>query len=299
MPIIQWYPGHIAKAQRLLQDQIKLVDLVLEVVDSRIPASTRLASRNLLRDKPVILVMTKTDLADPKKTKAWLAHYRQKGQDALVMDIPKKQGLKELKQKIQLHSNALTEKMKKRGRLPRPIRILVVGLPNVGKSTLINALVGKHAAQTGDRAGVTRAPRWIRITSNIELLDSPGLIPPKLEDPALALKLALTGGVPLEVCDIESVAHEGIQMIGELSPDTLERYKNPKDLEDVARTRGFLLAGGRPDIARAARVFLSEVRQGLAGPMTLDPPPEVQNAHRDAIIDSNCPERGHDENSVR
>lgn len=276
MPI-QWFPGHIAKAHRLLKDKMKLVDLVLEVVDARIPAASRVTDPGLFGHKPRIVIFTKSDLADPKQTRPWLSALKDRGVDALEVIPPRKQGLKELKSILGVHARELSEKMKSRGRLPRPIRVMVVGMPNVGKSTLINLLVGKRAAQTGDRAGVTRAPQWIRIAQNLELLDTPGLIPPKLEDQVIALKLALTGGIGSEAYDPEEVARDGLALLRAHAPEVLARYDNPEDLEGIARHRGFLLPGGKPDLDRAAKTFLTELRQGTAGPMTLDPPPPEES----------------------
>ena len=284
---IQWFPGHIAKAKRLLKDQLKLVDLILEIADARIPESSRLSDPSIVGEKPIILVFTKGDLADPQLTRLWLESLRSEGREVIDVVPAQKKGLKELNQRIGEHARRLTERMKGRGRLPRPIRVMVVGLPNVGKSTLINLLIGKHAAKTADRAGVTRAPQWLRIGHNLELLDTPGIIPPRLDNQKAAIKLVLTGGIGSEAYDPEEVASQGLEILAEYAPEVLQRYGNPKDLDDIARNRNFLLPGGKPNRDRAAKTLLAELRQGTGGPMTLDPPPgAVQKADGNAIIGS-------------
>lgn len=274
-PLIQWFPGHIAKAQRELKERLQVVDLVLELVDARIPMSSRFEeTRKLIAHKPSIVVLTKIDLAEPGKTQAWLAWFKEQGVRAIALNAQKGQGFEALRAAIATETQAVHAKMRARGRNPRAVRIMVVGLPNVGKSSLINRLAKKRAAVAGDKPGVTRAPAWIRLGKDLELLDTPGIIPPKLEDPIGALRLAMTGSVSSEAYDPVEVARYGIAMLKEVSPGVLGGFGGPEaSLEAFARARGLIREGDQPDLERAGRTFLHDLRGGALGPVTLDPPP--------------------------
>ncbi len=284
-PLIQWFPGHIAKAQRELKERLTVVDFVLELVDARIPQSSRFEeTRQLISQKPSILVLTKTDLAEPAKTQAWLAYFKAQGVKAIALNAQKGQGFEALHAAIAERTAAVHAKMRARGRNPRAARIMVVGLPNVGKSSLINRLAKKRAAVAGDKPGVTRAPSWIRLGKNLELLDTPGIIPPKLEDPIGALRLAMTGSVSSEAYDPIEVARYGITMLKQVSPGVLAKFGGADaTLESFARFRSLIREGDQPDLERASRTFLHELRGGSLGLVTLDPPPEASEAEPETI----------------
>ncbi|MEB3197007.1 MAG: ribosome biogenesis GTPase YlqF [Candidatus Sericytochromatia bacterium] len=270
MSLINWYPGHIAKAQSTLRERLKLIDFVLELVDARLPASSRFdVTHQLLGEKPRLLVLTKVDLADPSRTQAWLQHYKREGLSVVVLNAQTGQGLAPLHAQMGAEAAKIDARMRQRGRLPRASRVMVVGLPNVGKSSLINRLARKRAAQVGDKPGVTRDVRWIRLGKSLELLDTPGIIPPKLEDQVLALKLAMVGSVSNESYDPALVAAEAIAMLQRLAPSLLADWTDPT-IEGYARKRSIIGSGGASDLGRAARMFLQDLRTGQLGAFTLD-----------------------------
>ena len=269
--LIHWYPGHIAKARRELSEKLKLVDVVLELVDARLPQTSRV-SGSILGNKPRVVVFTKGDLAVPERTKAWIDHLRQSGERVVTLNAQTGQGLSQLKSELEAVADRVSEKMASRGRLPRASRVMVAGLPNVGKSSLINKLTKRRAAPVGDKPGITRAPSWIRLGKSLELLDTPGIIPPKLEDQAIALKLAMTGGVGELAYDPTLVVPEALQVLLAMAPRTLSGFEEPS-LEAIAKARGCFKAGGQLDLERAARTFMHDLRSGALGPLTLDPMP--------------------------
>lgn len=270
MSLINWYPGHIAKAQRTLLEQLKLIDFVLELVDARLPSGSRFdATEKLLGAKPRLLVFTKTDMAMQERTQAWLRHYRAQGLTAVALNAQTGQGLNQLQKVLDAEAEKLNAKMKARGRLPRASRVMVVGLPNVGKSSLINKLARKKAANVGNMPGITRSVKWIRLGKSLELMDTPGIIPPKLEDQDLALKLALIGSVSTEAYDPMLVAPEALRVLEAYAPQTLNGFSEPT-LEGIALQRGFVLPGGVPNLERTAKTLLQDLRNGALGPLTLD-----------------------------
>lgn len=272
-PTIQWFPGHIAKAQRELKERLPIIDFVLELVDARIPESSRFGqTAELIKSKPSIVVLTKTDLADPERTRLWVKRLREQGLHVVSLNANTGAGISELKQEISKLNTQVQAKMKARGRLPRAARIMVVGLPNVGKSSLINRLTRTGRAKTGDKPGVTRVPSWIRIGKDLELMDTPGIIPPKLGEPISALKLAMTGSVSTEAYDPIEVARFAIGILQEHAPAVLAPFQPEPSLEGFARSRGFLKQGEQLDLERASRTFLADLRGGALGPMTLDTP---------------------------
>lgn len=273
MSLINWYPGHIAKAQNSLKEKLKLIDFVLELVDARLPGGSRFdVTRQLLGDKPRVLVFTKADLANQARTRAWLKHYQDLGQPAVILNAQTGQGMPHLQKLLQAEADKVTRKMTARGRLPRASRVMVVGLPNVGKSSLINKLARRRTANVGDKPGVTRDVRWIKLGKMLELLDTPGIIPPKFEDQDLALKLAMIGSVSTEAYDPILVAPASMDVLQRLAPDTLAELPEPS-IEGFARKRGIVQPGGGPDLAKAARMFMHDLRGGALGAVTLDPPP--------------------------
>lgn len=284
MSLINWYPGHIAKAQNSLKEKLKLIDFVLELVDARLPSGSRFdVTRQLLGDKPRVLVLTKADMAIHARTRAWLAEYQAKGQAAVLINAQTGEGLPKLTKLMQVEVDKVTAKMTARGRLPRAARVMVVGLPNVGKSSLINKLAKKRTANVGDKPGITRDVRWIKLGKQLELLDTPGIIPPKFEDQDLALRLALIGSVSTEAYDPILVAPAAIEVLAAYAPETLAGLPEPT-IEAFARKRGIVLPGNEPDILRASRMFLHDLRGGVLGRMTLDtfPGGEAPAAELDA-----------------
>ncbi len=299
LPRIQWYPGHIAKAQRVLRERLQVVDLVIEVADSRIPASSRFPeAKDIIGSKPTLLVLAKPDLAEPEATAAWA---RKLG--AVVVDCRSGQGLNRVTKRLAELKAQIDQKMKGRGRLPRPARVMVVGLPNVGKSSLINRLAGRKKAPTGDKPGITRAPGWIRLGVDLELLDTPGLISPRLDDPLVAFKFAIVGAVSDEAYDAQEVARAVMTWLAESYPDALLHYATaadlaalagPERLENLARSRNWL-SQGKPDTSRAARSLLHDLQDGNLGRMTWDRPlahpepaparPEVVPSHSEPAPD--------------
>ncbi|MEB3236516.1 MAG: ribosome biogenesis GTPase YlqF [Candidatus Sericytochromatia bacterium] len=268
LPKVQWYPGHIAKAQKTLVDRLALVDAVIEVADARIPDSSRFReARRFIGQKPHILVYTKTDLADPALTRAWTHHH-----EALLIDGRSGKGLPALRQRLQREKQAIDARMARRGRLPRPLRVMVLGLPNVGKSSLINRLAGARKTQVGDKPGVTRAPGWIKLGKDLELLDTPGLVPPRLDDSLVAFKLALVGAIPLEAMDPLEVARVAMARLPVMAAAVHEAAGSPRNLADLAIARGWMGPGG-PDLERAGRSFLAELREGSYGPVSWDDRP--------------------------
>lgn len=277
--LIQWYPGHIAKAQRQLREKISMVDCVIELVDARLPISSHFNFIDeIASHKQRVVVINKIDLAPPHITRQALAYWQAKGFPTVALEVPQKRGLPELKDALDVYYQQLSAKMKQRGRLPRKLRTMVMGLPNVGKSSLINALVQKRSLKVGDKPGVTKSLQWIAINKHLELLDTPGVIPPKFDDQTLALKLALIGSISEYAADPELVAEAGLDLFRQQFPGTLERLFGSEQcsLESLCQSRGYLLQGGEYDVRRAAESFLQDIRHARHGTLTLESDIEAQ-----------------------
>ena len=283
LPIIQWYPGHMKKARELVEENLKLVDVVVELLDARIPAaSANPMLREIIGDKPRIVALNKKDLADEKMTKRWLEYFRDEKLPAVALDSVTGKGMRELLSLIEKAAKYRTEKLVSKGVAARKARVMVLGIPNVGKSSLINRLAGAAKAKTADKPGVTRAKQLIRIGADVDLLDTPGILWPKFEDPEVGLRLAFTGAVNDEIYDMENVAHLLLAALRRDHPERLqERFKFKEELPEttealmdaIGRKRGCLLKGGRIDLEKVQHILLSEFRMGKFGKISLDEPP--------------------------
>ncbi len=278
---LQWYPGHMTKAKRMMQEDIRLIDVVIELVDARIP----MASRNpdideLARGKSRIILFNKSDLADEKRTAEWKAWFEQKGVYTALVNSKSGKGIKTVHAVIQEACKEKIERDRRRGIKNRPVRAMVVGIPNVGKSTFINSFAGKACAKTGNKPGVTKGKQWIRLNKSVELLDTPGILWPKFEDPAIGLRLAFVGSIKDEIINTTELAMELLQYFLQEYPQNLtERYgvsiteeENPsfEALRQIAEKRSCLLKGGELDYDKAAVLLLDEFRNGLLGKITLE-----------------------------
>ncbi|MDR0841182.1 MAG: ribosome biogenesis GTPase YlqF [Christensenellaceae bacterium] len=285
--LIQWYPGHMAKARRMLIENLKLIDAVVEIVDARAPAATRNPDFDaLFCAKRRVVLLNKSDLAAPEVTKAFIRAYQAQGIEAMEMVSTVQ---KHRASAIALMERAVrpeVERLKAKG-VHKTVRVMVVGIPNVGKSTFINRIAGTVRAQVGDKPGVTKARQWVKITPYLELMDTPGLLWPKLENERLARHLAYIGSIKDDIMDVEQLAGLLLQELANLSPGTLvQRYAQvrvgapPHELlEGVCESRNFLLPGGLPNIERAARIVLDEFRAGKIGRVTLDAVEDMEAAH--------------------
>ena len=284
---IQWYPGHMTKTRRQIQADLKLVDLVAEVIDARIPISSRNPDIDeLVGEKPRLIILNRADQADPAMNRAWAAWFRAQGWSVLETNARDGKGVNQFSITIK---NALKEKLeqwKAKGLVGRPIRVMVVGVPNVGKSTFINQVARRKSAKAGDRPGVTRGKQWVTVDAGLDLLDTPGILWPKFEDERIGMNLAFTGAVKDEIMDVESLACRLLEVLGEHYPQALEsRYKIQAEpglagwelLERCARKRGFLVSGGEVDTLRMSKVLLDEYRGGKLGNFTLEMPPEGES----------------------
>ena len=279
---IQWYPGHMAKTRRMIVEQMKRMDAVCEILDARIPLSSRNPDvEELTGEKPRLIVLNRTDLADPAATRQWAAYFRGKGYAVLEANAKAGQGAGRFAGAVR---ELLAEKIAaytERGQAGRTLRVMILGIPNVGKSTFINKVSGRKTAKAEDRPGVTRSKQWIAVDRSLELLDTPGMLWPKFDDPAVGMRLACTGAVRDEIVDLEELASHLMAYLGGQYPDALlQRYKveaEPEDagftlLEKAGRKRGFLVRGGGVDTERMARILLDEFRGGRLGRFTLELP---------------------------
>ena len=277
---IQWFPGHMAKAKREAKEKLNLVDIVLELVDARIPESSRNPMMDeIIGNKPRIMVLNKADLADPQKTQAWLSHYRQLGIEAVAIDAQHAKGLKALEKAAKELMTPYFEKQKAKGVKPRAIRSMILGIPNVGNSTLINRFVGKNQAITGNKPGVTKAQRWLKVGRDFELLDTPGILWPKFDDPAVGQKLAVTGAIKDQLLHMDDLA---LYLLSELkiqAPELLrQRYRlTEQDLLELPLVDLLLLItknmGLKDDYDQASQRLIVDYRQHQLGSLTLDLPP--------------------------
>ncbi len=277
MENINWYPGHMKKTRELIQENLKLVDAVAEVIDARIPHSSRNPIiDDIVKNKKRIIILNKSDLSDREANQEWSRYFKEKGNLTLAMNCMSGTGVSQLLKllgKLQEEKNSGKERKK-------PYRIMIVGVPNVGKSSLINRLTGKKSAQTGDRPGVTRGKQWLNLQGGIQLLDTPGILWPKFEDPKAGLNLAFCGAIKDEVLDVATLALELISVLQKEYRSLLEaRYKleavseAPLDtMEQIARKRGCILPGKKIDYERTANVVLDEFRAGKIGNITLERP---------------------------
>lgn len=279
-PVINWFPGHMAKARRLIQDNLKLVDVIIELLDARIPlSSANPMLAEIIADKPRIIALNKADLADPVITKEWIHYFKQNHIQAVAIDSMSGKGMKFLLQNIDQLASDKVNKLVSKGVNARAARVMILGIPNVGKSSLINRLAGAAIAKTADRPGVTRSKQWIKIGKNLDLLDTPGILWPKFEDMSVGLKLAFTGAINDEVYDMEKVMNVFLEIMCKYYPDRLiERYKLPDELPKdateilimIAKKRGCLLKGGIIDEEKARRILLNEFRNGQLGLISFD-----------------------------
>ena len=280
---IQWFPGHMKKAQRLIEENLKLVDVVIELLDARIPASSgNPMLADIIRDKPRMIALNKADLADAATTKKWLEYFRARGIAAVAIDSVKGKGMKQLVKEAEELARPKTDKFVSKGGRPREARCMILGIPNVGKSSLINRLAGAAKAKTADKPGVTRAKQWIKIGSNLDLLDTPGILWPKFEDRMVGLKLAFTGAINDDIYDRQQVTILLLDVLRRDYPErVIERFKLketlPDDglelLETIGRKRGCLVKGGVIDMEKAQNIVLNEFRAGKLGNVSLDEVP--------------------------
>ncbi len=276
----QWYPGHMTKARRMMEENIKLIDLVIEVVDSRIPMSSRNPDiDNLAKNKSRLILLNKSDLSDESVNKQWMDFFTKKGFFVLKINSKTGMGLKQMNATVAEACKDKIERDKRKGIMNRPVRAMVVGIPNVGKSTFINAYAGKACTKTGNKPGVTKGKQWIRLNKNVELLDTPGILWPKFEDQAVGLKLAMIGSMNDEVLNIEELALDTAKFIKENYPGCLaKRYNINEDkdileiLNDIAGRRGCLKKGAEVDYEKLAGIILDDFRSGRIGQFTLERP---------------------------
>lgn len=281
---IQWFPGHMTKAERMMEENMKLVDGVCEIIDARIPVASRNPDIDrLAAGKPRLVVLNRADQADPEATKRWRAYFKAQGLTVLETDSKTGKGVNQFAGAVR---SALQEKRAEyaaKGQSGRPLRLMVVGIPNVGKSTFINKVARRKAAVAGDKPGVTRGKQWIHIDDTLELLDTPGILWPKFEDETVGQLLAITGAVKDDILDRETLAANFLVRLRDHYPMVIEnRYKFVPDpealgyelLETAARKRGFLISGGELDTERMAAILLDEYRGGKLGRLTLELPPE-------------------------
>ncbi|MCI9197565.1 MAG: ribosome biogenesis GTPase YlqF [Lachnospiraceae bacterium] len=275
---LQWYPGHMTKARRMMQEDIKLIDLIIELVDARAPLSSRNPDIDQLgQNKARLILLNKADLADERKNLSWSAYFQEKGFYTVKADARSRAGLKVIHGMIREACKEKLERDRRRGIKNRPIRAMVVGIPNVGKSTFINTFAGKACTRTGDRPGVTKGKQWIRLDKNVELLDTPGILWPKFDDPQVGERLAMIGSVKDEVLDLDELSLRLIAYLMEAYPKILqERYCVEEDREPVdmlgaiAQERNCLKKGGELDYGKAARLLLEDFRGGKLGRITLE-----------------------------
>ena len=282
---IQWYPGHMTKTRRQIETDLKQVDAVCEIVDARIPVSSRNPDIDTIcGSKPRIIVLNRMDLADPNATKKWSAYFKSKGMAVIATDCKTRKGIADFTPAARLACAEKLERDAKRG-MTRPIRVMVVGIPNVGKSTLINQISGRKGAKAENRPGVTRGKQWVTVDSTLQLLDTPGILWPKFEDPEVGMMLAYTGAVKEGVIDIEELACWLMELLHKYYPQTLwERYKveAPEGtpgwelVELAGRKRGYLVSGGEVNTERMSKVLLDEFRSGKLGKFTLEMPEELE-----------------------
>lgn len=279
-PVVHWFPGHMAKATRMIKEYVKKVDVVIELLDARIPrSSANPVISEVVGQKPHIVVLNKADLANPQATKEWVAYFEKQGLTVLAIDSKTGKGNKQLVKAVERLAQPIIDKWKNKGIRSRSVRTIILGIPNVGKSTLINKLAGAAATRTADKPGHTRGQQWVKIGKDLELLDTPGVLWPKLEDQRAAARLAMTGAISDDVYDLESVMKQLLNQVNEANPDLLaERCKlKPEELgdanqllESIGRRRGCLVSGGIVDLEKARRIVLADYRNQKLGNLTLD-----------------------------
>lgn len=279
---IQWFPGHMTKAKRMMEAQIKLVDVVVEMLDARIPrSSTNPMLINILGNKPKVIALNKTDMADTAKTELWIQKLKNSDIPVCKVDCATGKGVKQLISLIQTAAKPVIDKWLKKGVRNRPIRVMIVGIPNVGKSTLINRLVGKNKVVAADKPGVTKGQQWITIAKGLELLDTPGVLWPKFEDPEVGFALAVTGAIKEDVFDREQAVELLVGMLMTKYPDDFKtkyavEFEQDADVKDVlakvAVSRGCIKAGGLHDIDKVIQLILRDFRSGRIGRFTIDEP---------------------------
>ena len=282
---IQWYPGHMTKTRRQMEEDVKFVDMVAEVVDARIPISSRNPDiDSMVGDRPRMIIFNRADQADPAITAQWLAWFRERGYAVLETDAKSGKGVNQFSSVIKTALKEKIEAWKAKGQVGRPVRVMVVGVPNVGKSTFINKVAKRKSAKAGDRPGVTRGKQWVNVDSGLDLLDTPGILWPKFDDETTGMHLAFTGAVKDEVMDSEALACGLMALLRDRYPNALtERYKMTVSpdaegwelLEQGARKRGMLISGGEVDTERMAKVLLDEFRGGKLGRFTLENPGDL------------------------
>ncbi len=280
----QWYPGHMTKAKRMMQEDIKLIDLVIELVDARVPLSSRNPDIDELgKNKSRIILLNKSDLADIRKNKLWIDYFSKRGFYVLEMNSKTGVGLKSIQGVVQEACKEKIERDRKRGILNRPVRAMVVGIPNVGKSTFINSFAGKACAKTGNKPGVTKGKQWIRLNKSLELLDTPGILWPKFEDQTVGLRLAMIGSLNDEIIHLDELAYELIQFLKEEYAGLLEkRYQieisEGQEVFDIIKavciSKRCYLKGEELDIMRASSMIVEDFRNGRIGKITLEIPEE-------------------------
>ena len=280
---IQWFPGHMTKTKRMIEEHLKAVDVVAELLDARIPVSSANPMvEELVSGKPRIIILNKADLANPRATDQWISYYEKKGIPVLPMSVGNSKNKKKLLQVIRDTAEPILAKWKRRGMKSRSVRLMILGIPNVGKSSLINFLAGTAATRTANTPGHTRGKQWVRLSEGLDLLDTPGVLWPKFDDQTAALRLAATGAIAGDVFNASEVVAELMSSLAKTSPEILkEQYniENPDQdpqvlLEQAGRRRGCLLPGGNIDFDRAEMVVLRDFRNGKLGRITLDPIPE-------------------------
>lgn len=280
--LIQWFPGHMAKTKRLIIEHLKAVDVAAELLDARIPlSSANPMVEELLSGKPRIVILNKADLADPEMTKAWESYYKRKGVAAVSMSCGNGKDKKKFLRLIKEAAGPMLEKWKRRGLKTRSARIMILGIPNVGKSTLINFISGTAAARTANTPGHTRGKQWVRLSQGLDLLDTPGVLWPKFKDQVAALRLAATGAIAGDVFDADTVVPELMRVLARTAPDALREKYGIEDaaadpqilLAQAGKRRGCILPGGAIDYARVQTMILNDFRSGKLGRITLDAVP--------------------------
>ncbi|WP_046175074.1 ribosome biogenesis GTPase YlqF [Domibacillus indicus] len=280
---IQWFPGHMAKARRQVTEKLKLVDIIFELVDARLPLSSRNPMIDeILNQKPRLVILNKEDMADPAATKNWIAYFKEQGIEAVSVNSQAGNGLDKIVKAAEQILKEKFDRMRARGMKPRAMRAMIVGIPNVGKSTLINRIAKKNIAKTGNMPGVTKAQQWIKTAKNLELLDTPGILWPKFEDPEIGYKLALTGAIKDSILNLQDVAIWGLRFLEGQYPSRLEERYGYQELPDdmaavfdqIGERRGALSSGGGIDYDKVTDIIIRDVRTMQFGRLTFDVPPE-------------------------